>query len=113
MINAQFFFFLSGYLTEKTRQDATWQAAIIFRAFFVGCFVVRVNQALISATEVKPSGSAALYCLLDDAQLFLLPQCVPHIEHSDTSKHDNHGVLHSQKFDSHAAGEKCGRATPS
>jgi hypothetical protein len=74
-------------------------------------FLIRVIRTLISATEVKPSGSAALYFMLD-AQLFLLPQCVPHSEHSDNGNHDNRGVLHSQRCDSLAAGEKCGCATP-
>jgi hypothetical protein len=82
-----------------------------FLSLLCRSFLIRAIQVLISANEVMPSGSTALYFMLG-AQLFLLPQCVPHREHSDSDNHDNQDVLHSQSCDSHAAGEKCGCDTP-
>jgi hypothetical protein len=50
-------------------------------AFICHLFVLRTSLALISSTGVPPSGSVMVYFVLN-AKIFLLPQCIPHRDHT-------------------------------
>ena len=66
----------------RQTESAGNQCSYATLAFLIShLLVLRTNQTLISSVTVLPSGSVMLYYMLI-AQLFCLPQHVPHREHT-------------------------------